>query len=232
MNAEKIHGENVYVNLDEVIETVYQCRRKPADDEWVKRWFEPLTSLTKIKVDEYVDKEQAYMDGYAKGVVYGGLLKSEVNEDYISREQAIDAIDEVDWYQVNPIGKLVHGAASDETALYKAKDIYRAIESLPSITSNTVLKTHNDESIETEKVDERCKGCKHYKLTCNLFSEICKYEPSAERSKGEWLPIIEATEMGEPYIAGIYCSECGETLRCEANYCPNCGAKMKGVHDE
>ena len=29
-----------------------------------------------------------------------------------------------------------------------------------------------------EKVeDERCKGCKHYKLACDLFSEICKYEP-------------------------------------------------------
>ena len=30
----------------------------------------------------------------------------------------------------------------------------------------------------SEKVeDERCKGCKHYKLACDLFSEICKYEP-------------------------------------------------------
>lgn len=52
MNAEKIHGENVYVNLDEIIETVYQCRRKPADDEWVKRWLEPLQSLMKIEVSE------------------------------------------------------------------------------------------------------------------------------------------------------------------------------------
>lgn len=52
MNAEKIHGENVYVNLDEVIETVYQCRRDEANDEWVKRWLLPLESLTKINVDK------------------------------------------------------------------------------------------------------------------------------------------------------------------------------------
>ena len=54
--------------------------------------------------------------------------------------------------------------------------------------------------------------------------------PTTEQSPmvGKWMPIVEATEMGEPYIAGIYCSECGETLRCEANFCPNCGAKMKG----
>lgn len=31
--AEIIHGDHVYVNLDEVIETVYQCRREVADDE-------------------------------------------------------------------------------------------------------------------------------------------------------------------------------------------------------
>ena len=41
---------NVYVNLDEVIETVYQCRRKEANDEWVKRWFEPLKSLPTIDI--------------------------------------------------------------------------------------------------------------------------------------------------------------------------------------
>ena len=52
MNAEKIHGENVYVNLDEVIETVYQCRRDEANDEWVKRWFEPLASLPTLEVSE------------------------------------------------------------------------------------------------------------------------------------------------------------------------------------
>lgn len=31
-----------------------------------------------------------------------------------------------------------------------------------------------------EKADERCKGCNHYKLTCDLFSEICRFEPKDE----------------------------------------------------
>lgn len=51
-----------------------------------------------------------------------------------------------------------------------------------------------------------------------------------KRPKGEWMPIIEANELGDTYKAGIYCSECGETLSYEANFCPNCGADMrKGV---
>ena len=48
-----------------------------------------------------------------------------------------------------------------------------------------------------------------------------------EPKRGEWMPIIEANEFGEVYQAGIYCSECGETLGCEANFCPNCGADMR-----
>lgn len=52
MNAEKIFGENVYVNLDEVIETVYQCRADVADREWEKRWLEPLENLSRIEVSD------------------------------------------------------------------------------------------------------------------------------------------------------------------------------------
>ena len=44
-------------------------------------------------------------------------------------------------------------------------ELTRAIESIPTIEVS--------EKVE----DERCKGCKHYKLACDLFSEICKYEP-------------------------------------------------------
>ena len=44
---------------------------------------------------------------------------------------------------------------------------------------------------KTEKSSEKpnnCETCKHYKLTCDLFSEICKYEPKDE-------PTISKTEQ-------------------------------------
>ena len=44
---------------------------------------------------------------------------------------------------------------------------------------------------------------------------------------GKWMPIIEGNEYGDVYQCGCYCSECGETLQSEPNYCPNCGAKMR-----
>ena len=44
---------------------------------------------------------------------------------------------------------------------------------------------------------------------------------------GEWLPMYDGNEYGDVFQCGCYCSECGEELQSEPNYCPNCGAKME-----
>ena len=54
-------------------------------------------------------------------------------EDCISRAAVVDAIEGVDWYHINRNGEMVHGANSAEhQAWYKADDIYKAIERVPS----------------------------------------------------------------------------------------------------
>ena len=54
-------------------------------------------------------------------------------DDLISRQAAIDAIEGVDWYHINKNGEMVHGANdNDHQAWYKAEDIYKAVESVPS----------------------------------------------------------------------------------------------------
>ena len=87
----------------------------------------------------------------------------------------------------------------------------------------------------------------------NVLTEVrdrLKALPSAqlERKNGRWIPVDsystfggdEATWMahGNP-VAFYYCSECkeqayagedGESLL--TDYCPNCGADMRGVQDE
>lgn len=55
--------------------------------------------------------------------------------------------------------------------------------------------------------------------------------PVQERKKGEW--ISHEDEDGEHY--GDKCSECGEWYVMpygKTNYCPNCGADMRGETDE
>ena len=55
--------------------------------------------------------------------------------------------------------------------------------------------------------------------------------PSAER-KGKWKrAYLDHEAMGErPSI--LYCSICDQCIAYPTNYCPNCGADMRGEEDE
>ena len=60
-------------------------------------------------------------------------LKHVTSEDLISRAEAIEAIELVDWYHQNINKDMVHGANDDEhQAWYKADDVYKALEAVPS----------------------------------------------------------------------------------------------------
>lgn len=51
----------------------------------------------------------------------------------IDKQAAIDAIEKVDWYHQNKNKDMVSGANSSEhQAWYKADDIYKTLEALPS----------------------------------------------------------------------------------------------------
>lgn len=54
--------------------------------------------------------------------------------------------------------------------------------------------------------------------------------PAADRPKGEWV----ATDVNDEWYGLVYkCNICGsETIGGCDNFCPNCGAQMKGVSDE
>lgn len=48
----------------------------------------------------------------------------------------------------------------------------------------------------------------------------------AEVKRGEW--IMKETMIRSPFAKNAYCSECLEETARAYNFCPNCGAKMKG----
>ena len=58
--------------------------------------------------------------------------------------------------------------------------------------------------------------------------------PSADRPTGEWIN-REKCQVDEDAYEVATCSECGAEITIEYpydNYCPNCGAKMKGDKHE
>ena len=52
-------------------------------------------------------------------------------DEYIKREALRDSVELIDWYSVRR-GELITGAESSENALYKANDIYSAINNAPT----------------------------------------------------------------------------------------------------
>lgn len=55
--------------------------------------------------------------------------------------------------------------------------------------------------------------------------------PSAER-KGKWIPSFERWGDILTTVDGYTCSECSVFNTDKDNYCPNCGADMRGEEDE
>ena len=55
---------------------------------------------------------------------------------------------------------------------------------------------------------------------------------SAEREKGEWVPMYDRWGDIVTTVCGYECSKCGEWNADNDNFCPNCGADMRGKADE
>ena len=75
--------------------------------------------------------------------------------DLISRQAAMEAIENTEWYHLRNNGVMMRGANSKEhQAWYKEQDIYKALEQLPSAQPEIV----------------RCKECTFYRSDGCFFS--------------------------------------------------------------
>ena len=97
-------------------------------------------------------------------------------DDLISRQVAIDAMENVDWYHINSNGQLVHGANSKEDEpLYKAEDVYKVLNDVPSAQPEIV----------------RCKDCKHhdgircFRWNSTIITKFDDFCSNAERRTDE-----------------------------------------------
>ena len=112
-----------------------------------------------------------------------------------------DTIEGIDWYHVDKMGYLVHGANSAEhTPLYKAESIYNAIKNATTVDAVEVV--HG----RWEDVKETSLYVPDMKYTVTHTAETCS-----------------ACKVRIGFI--------GSKQYLYDNICPNCGAKMDGDGD-
>ena len=64
------------------------------------------------------------------------------------------------------------------------------------------------------------------------LTEIIDSMPTIEeRKKGKWIHDDPKDAIEAIFLARPKCSECGFEIAYETNYCPNCGADMRGETD-
>jgi len=63
-----------------------------------------------------------------------------------------------------------------------------------------------------------------------FVNAVCR-APTIDRPQGEWKRV-----SADKYVQHAYhfyrCSKCGYDHIGKTNYCPNCGSKMRGEHDD
>ena len=118
--------------------------------------------------------------------------------EYIEREALRDSVESIDWYSVYR-GKLTTGANS-ENALYKANDIYSAIDNAPAADVAPVRHGRWDD-------EHKCTVC-HNEAFCKISNIRPEYDYDWEENLVETGDYIWDTEW------------------LETTYCPNCGALM------
>lgn len=134
----------------------------------------------------------------------------------IERQAAIEAIESIDWYHQNKNKDMVNGANSAEhQAWYKAEDVYRALEQLPSAQPET---------------------CSYWDRESNFCA---LHRPSAQQ-KWKIYDILDYAQRptGRKVAKCPFCDYLTDDFRTTqqywrelTNYCPNCGADMRGTDE-
>ena len=145
-----------------------------------------------------------------------------MNDDLIRRSDAIYELEDMRAYRVDEDGYLM---------IYKSDAIDR-IHSIPSADRPSAvyeyLKRKIGDIVDSEtEFDAWFKRMVWHVEECNRL---------ANRPQGEWIGEADGYYNGELVYDTWYCSNCDYVVDDDEpptwNYCPNCGADMRGKGDE
>lgn len=160
----------------------------------------------------------------------------------MTREEAILWMQILKHAQINWVGE----QAEDEDLIARCEEAEQeafdmAIEALSEVQKH-------------EETFEWCHDCKEYdteNYCCHRWSKVIRNTVEELKEEPPTIPCFTESaeaykawtgeEMGRPHGEWIdvngdgslwRCDQCKDTACCKGNFCPNCGARMKGGDDE
>lgn len=96
-----------------------------------------------------------------------------------------------------------------------------------SISREALRQAMYHEAMESDSDEQRWdSGCW---IRYKMFERVIESIPSVERKNGTW---IDETFKPWGLVYHPYrCDQCGDHADCTYNYCPNCGADMRGEEE-
>lgn len=78
-----------------------------------------------------------------------------------------------------------------------------------------------------------CDDCRYSYSKNGQESGVCKiceftYFINQAPKEGKWIERVKVSKEDRPLLRHYQCNLCNVYLATQANFCPNCGAKMKG----
>ena len=164
--------------------------------------------------------------------------------DLISRQAAIGACayETIECYEAR---KTIRNLPSEGQNCILC-EYYTEIETDDGIKGKCTRRTVSDLISRQDLIDaipqtsadafENCRNCKL--LDRGQIIDIIESLPSAEQKTGKWVE-VDCYESEKHSVTDMRCSLCGKyasivlphRTRCVYNFCPNCGAKMRGEEE-
>ena len=116
------------------------------------------------------------------------------------------------------IPKSYHDKVCEEIIRFKDKQFYDAVHLL------------DDGTLEIHVTDDKMVKRVLVEDDNNFGNLFC--EDKADRPQGEWIDRSDGGRILNPWWENYECNRCGYYGSGTWNFCPYCGAKMKGADDE
>lgn len=180
-----------------------------------------------MTVKEQIMKLQTYKMYEGEDTVYverNDVLKAleqQSCDDYISRAKLLSRIDAERKHLLD-----LNMDGAEHVIVHHAR---RIIEDMPSVTPQQPCEEENPNCTECRYYDKEKHHCPRFcKVIENTMAEITSEQ---ERPKGKWSrPSVVAMPYSFAYECPI-CRQWGNIQTFKPNYCPNCGADMRGEEE-